>query len=165
MKLTHIVCTLVWSPLVCCGNAIAADALWHGHLNGQIGARTDNDKIKKELQAGNFIAPSFTTDDNPNTGFKLYAGRRWSRNFALEWGHFYLGEYRFTATAVSPPGVLTGATSPRGLILDALGFLPITEKLSAMGRVGIVYADSKNSFAGSGSIAVVNPDPGKYETS
>ena len=35
---------------------------------------------------------------------------------------------------------------------DAVGILPITEKFSAFGRVGLNYAEARDSFTGTGLV-------------
>jgi OOP family OmpA-OmpF porin len=47
-----------------------------------------------------------------------------------------MGKFGFTATTV-PAGTLSGNIQLKGLNLDAVGILPITEKFSAFGRAGL----------------------------
>ena len=71
--------------------------------------------------------------------------------------------FRSVATTV-PAGTLTGNIKLRGLNLDAVGILPITEKFSAFGRVGVNYAEARDSFTGTGAVRVLNPSPSKRDT-
>jgi OOP family OmpA-OmpF porin len=48
--------------------------------------------------------------------------------------------------------------------LDLVGFLPITERWSLMGRVGAAYAQTQGRFGGSGAVAVTDPSPSRRET-
>jgi OOP family OmpA-OmpF porin len=45
-----------------------------------------------------------------------------------------------------------------------VGFLPITERWSLMGRVGAAYAQTQDRFSASGAVAVTDPSPRKRET-
>jgi OOP family OmpA-OmpF porin len=45
-----------------------------------------------------------------------------------------------------------------GVNLDALLFLPFTEKFSAFGRVGVNYTKVRDSFIGTGAVTSVTPD-------
>jgi len=143
--------------------AMADDAGWYGGLNiGQSRAKIDDAKITSTLLGGGLNTTSIT-DDNRDTGYKLFGGYRMNRNFALEGGYFDLGKFGFTSTTV-PAGTLNGEIKLRGLNLDLVGILPFTEKFSAFGRVGANYAEAKDSFSGTGAVNVIRPNPSKSET-
>jgi OOP family OmpA-OmpF porin len=61
-----------------------------------------------------------------------------------------------------PAGSLHGDIKIRGANFDAVGSVPIGEKFSLFARAGLNYADSKDSFAGTGSVAVLNSSPHKW---
>jgi OOP family OmpA-OmpF porin len=143
--------------------AMADDAGWYGGINiGQSRAKIDDVRITSGLLGGGFITPAITDDDR-DTGYKLFGGYRVNKNFALEGGYFNLGKFGFTATTI-PPGTLNGHIKLQGLNLDAVGILPITEKFSAFGRVGLNYAEARDSFTGTGFVNVLNPNPSKRDT-
>jgi OmpA-OmpF porin, OOP family len=138
----------------------AADSGWYGGLGiGQSSAKIDDARITSEL-LGSGLATTSVTDDNRDIGYKIFGGLKISKNFALEAGYFNLGKFGFTAMT-SPAGTLTGKLKLQGLNVDAVGILPITEKFSAFGRIGVQYAQVKDSFAGTGNVAVTNPTPSK----
>ena len=142
--------------------AMADDTGWYGGLNiGQSRAKIDDAKITSTLLGAGLNTTSIT-DDNHDTGYKLFGGYRFNRNFALEGGYFDLGKFGFTSTTV-PAGTLNGEIKLRGLNLDAVGILPITEKFSAFGRVGANYAEAKDSFSGTGAVNVIRPSPSKSD--
>src|SRR5665647_271990 len=142
--------------------AVADDSGWYGGVNiGQSRATIDDARITSGLLGQGFASTSIT-DDNRDTGYKLFGGYKVNRNFALEGGYFDLGRFGFTATTV-PAGSLSGNIRLRGLNLDAVGILPITEKFSAFGRVGANYAEAKDSFSGAVIVTVLNPNPSKRE--
>ncbi len=57
-----------------------------------------------------------------------------------------------------PLGTLDGDIKLKGLNFDVVGTVPITGKFSAFGRVGVIYADTKDTFSGTGSVNVLDPD-------
>ena len=144
------------------GAAVAQsyDSGWYVGMNaGQSRARLDDGKIAAGLLAGGFTATAISNDDR-HFGFKAFGGYEFNKYFALEGGYFDLGEFGFLANTV-PAGTLSGTTKIKGVNLDAVGSLPLTEKFSAFARVGANYAQAKDSFSGTGLVTVTNPDPSK----
>jgi OOP family OmpA-OmpF porin len=142
--------------------AMAQEAGWYAGANvGQSRAKIDDARITGGLQASG-LATTSINDDDRSTGYKLYGGYQINRNFALEGGYFDLGKFGFTANT-APAGTLSGNTRMRGLNLDLVGILPITEKFSAFARAGMTYAEAKDSFSGTGAVNVLNPNPSKRE--
>ena len=136
---------------------------WYAGANvGQSRATIDNAGITSGLLDNGFTTSSIIDDDR-DTGYKLFGGYQFNKNFALEGGYFDLGKFGYTATTV-PAGTLSGNIKLKGLNLDAVGILPITEKFSAFGRVGVNHAQTTGSFAGTGAVSVLNPNPSKRDT-
>jgi len=141
----------------------AADLGWYGGVSvGQSNAKIDDARITSSLLGAGFATTSITNDDT-DTGYKIFAGYKYNRNFAVEAGYFDLGKFGFMATTV-PAGTLKGDIRLSGLNLDAVGILPINEKFSAFGRAGLNYAEARDSFSGTGAVNVTNPSPSKSET-
>jgi OOP family OmpA-OmpF porin len=150
--------TIIASPF-----AAAEDAGWFAGLNiGQSRAKIDDDRIARGLLADNLVAISIN-DDNRDTGYKVFAGYQFNKNFALEGGYFDLGKFGFTANT-SPTGTLSGNIKLSGVNLDAVATAPINERFSAFGRLGINYAEAKDSFSGTGAVTAVNPSPSKRDS-
>lgn len=142
--------------------ANADDLGWYGGANvGRSMAKIDDPRISSGLQQGGFASSSIVDDDRA-TGFKLYGGYQFNRYFALEGGYFDLGKFGYTATTV-PAGTLRGDIRLKGLNLDAVGLLPITDRLSAFGRVGVAYADARDTFSGTGAVNVRTASASKRE--
>lgn len=140
----------------------APDTGWYGGANiGQSRAKIDNANITSNLLGSGFAANSISSDDR-DTGYKLFAGYKYNRNFAVEAGYFDLGQFGFTATTV-PAGTLNGRIKLKGVNLDAVGILPINEKFSAFGRIGVSYAEAQDSFSGTGAVNALNSNPSKRE--
>ena len=150
-------CAVMNSPL-----AVADDSGWYAGANiGQSRAKIDDARITAQM----LVAPTTSVsiiDDNRDTSYKLFGGYRYNKNVAVEAGYFDLGQFGFTAATV-PAGTLTGKIKLKGLNLDAVGTLPLTEKFSALGRLGLNYAQTRDSFIGTGAATVLNPNPSKNQ--
>ncbi len=73
--------------------AVAADSGWYGGLSiGQSKATIDHERITSGLAGSGFTVTSIDDDDR-DTGYKLLAGRKFNRNFAVEGGYFNLGGF------------------------------------------------------------------------
>ena len=160
MKLTRISAAVGCITLAALASpaAIAQDSGWYGGANvGQSRATIDDARIRSGL-----LSPGFTSvtiaDDNRSTDFKIFGGYQLNNNFALEGGYFDLGRFGYTATTV-PAGTLNGSMKVRGLNLDVVGTLPLSERFSVFGRAGINYAQTKDHFSSTGAVTVTNPNP------
>ena len=143
--------------------AIAQDAGWYGGVSGgRSRANIDDARITSTLLGSGFRSVTID-EDNAGNGYKIFGGYQLNKNLALEGGYFDLGQFGFTATTV-PAGTLNGTIKLRGLNLDAVGLLPITEKFSALGRIGINYAQARDTFSGTGAVFSANGNPTKRDT-
>ena len=148
------------------GSLIAASSFaqeggfYYGGLSiGQSRARIDEDRITARL-LGEGLTTSAMTRDEKDTAYKLFGGYQMNRNFALEAGYFNLGKFGFTSTTV-PAGTLAGQIKLQGFNLDLVGTLPLTDRLSVLGRVGAQAARARDSFSGTGAVSVTDPNPNK----
>jgi OOP family OmpA-OmpF porin len=143
--------------------AMTDDSGWYaGASIGQSRAKIADDRITAQLLRGNPVTTSIS-DDNRDLGYKIFGGYLINKNFAIEGGYFDLGDFGFKALTL-PTGTLNGNIKLKGLNLDVVGILPLSEKFAAFGRVGVNYAHTKDSFSGTGSVNVLNPNPSKYDT-
>jgi len=142
-------------------SAFADDAGWYTGFNaGQSRAKIDDTRIADGLLDDGFSTPSISNDDL-HFGFKAYGGYAFNRYFALESGYFNLGRFGFTADTL-PAGSLRGDIKLQGANFDAVGSVPLGDKFSLFARAGVNYADAKDSFAGTGSVAVLEPSPHRW---
>ncbi len=165
MKFAKISATLGLAVLAAIASSYAAadDTGWYGGANiGQSRATIDDARITSGLLGSGFSTTSIA-DDKRDTGYKIFGGYQFNRNFAVEGGYFDLGRFGFAATTV-PAGTLFGNIKLRGLNLDLVGTVPITEKFSAFGRVGVDYAQARDNFTGNGTVSVLNSNPSKRDT-
>lgn len=127
---------------------------------GQSTANIDDDKIRANLLGTGLTSATFNNDEK-NIAFKLFGGYKFNRYFALEGGYFDLGQFGYTATTV-PAGSLIGTIKIKGVNFDVVGMLPLSDKFSAFGRLGVQYAESKDTFANTGAVAApLNASPNK----
>lgn len=143
--------------------AIADDSGWYAGANvGQSSAKIDDARISSGLSANNLTMTGITDDDR-STGYKIFGGYQYNKYLAVEAGYFDLGNFGFNATTV-PTGTLSGKIKLKGLNMDLVGTLPITERFSVLGRIGVNYADANDSFVGTGAVNVLNSNPSKRDT-
>ena len=157
-KLSLLTLALMAAPF-----AMAQDAGWYGGANiGRTQASIDDGRISNDLLDSGLTTTSIEDNDR-DRGYKLFGGYQYNKNFAVEAGYFDLGRFGFAANT-APTGTLSGDIKVRGLNLDAVGILPITEKFSAFGRIGVAYAHTDGSFAGTGAVNVLDPNPSARDT-
>jgi OmpA-OmpF porin, OOP family len=164
MKLKHTSGMLGLAVLtfIACPFASADDIGWYGGANvGQSSAKIDDASIVSGLAARGISTNSITNDDRA-TGYKIFGGYQFNRNFALEGGYFDLGKFGYRAST-TPAGTLSGSSRVKGLNLDLVGLLPITDRLSAFGRAGVAYADVRDSFSGTGATSMTSSNPHKRD--
>lgn len=144
--------------------AIAQSGWYGGASVGRSAATIDDEGITGGL-AGQGLSTTSIDDRDRSTGYKLFGGYQFTPNIGVEAGVFDLGRFGYTATTV-PAGSLTGEMRSRGLNLDLVGTLPLTGKLSALGRVGVTSIRSKDSFSATGAASVPygNPSPSERST-
>ncbi len=143
--------------------ATAQTTGWYGGLNlGQSRAKIDDKRIADSLVGAGFAVTGISDDDR-DTGGKIFAGYQMNRYVGLEGGYFDLGRFGFTANTL-PTGALNGRIKLRGFNLDLVGRLPVTEKLSAFARVGVNRAEARDTFTGTGSVFVRNPNPSRRDS-
>ncbi len=142
--------------------AVADDTGWYAGANvGQSRAKIDDPRIRAQLLQSGLTATSIV-DNNRDTGYKLFGGYKINKNFALEGGYFNLGRFGYVATTV-PAGTLSGNIKLQGLNFDGVGTLPLSEKFSVFGRLGLNYAQARDTFVGTGLVTVANPNPSKNQ--
>lgn len=148
---------------VCSASAFAqATPGWY--MGGSVGGtRADfkNDANNNALKGLGFVVNS-TATDNTSSGGKLFGGYQLSPNFALEGGYFDLGRYSFSST--TPGGTFSGNTLVRGLNLDLVGTMPLSDRFSVLGRVGAAYAQSRSDYASTGFVGLNSTSASRNST-
>lgn len=153
--------SLVALAVIASSCALAQDTGWYiGGNVGQSLATIDNDRIMSAILSNGYTVSSIANDDR-DTGYKIYGGYQLNRNFAVEGGYFDLGKFSFSSL---PAGTLSGNIKIRGLNLDLVGTLPLSEKFSVFGRIGANYAEATDSFSGPGAVALASTSPSNRDT-
>ncbi len=142
--------------------ARADNSAWYAGFNvGQAQAKIDDGRISKGLLSDGFTTTSISDDDR-HVGFKVFGGYEFNRYFALEAGYFDLGRFGFTADT-TPSGTLRGDIKIKGVNADLVASLPVGERFSLFARAGLIYAEAKDSFVGTGAVAVIRSEPHKRD--
>jgi len=143
--------------------AMAQYTGWYGGGNvGQSRANIDHDGINSHLFDQGFTSV-FITDEDHHVGYKLFGGYQLGRFFSIEGGYFDLGKFGYLAETI-PAATVDAEIKVRGLNLDLVGFLPITEQFSAFARAGVNHAKVKGTFMGTGAVNVTMPTTSERDT-
>lgn len=114
------------------------------------------DRLTTDSLLHTSMNPKSFRNDAQDTGYKVFGGYQLSRNFALEAGYFNLG--KFSYTTMLPGGAMNGRYEIEGLNLDLVGMLPLGEKWSALARLGVQRALTRDGFDGPGFPAYASVD-------
>lgn len=125
----------------------------HSQLN-------EGDTTNSLLGMGNGAA--LQGNEQQDTAYKIFGGYQFNRNFAVEAGYFNLG--KFSYRSASGTGTLNGTYEVEGLNLDLVGTLPLGERFSAFGRIGAQYANTRDTFSGTGTLTPADGSPSKRDT-
>lgn len=114
---------------------------------GQSHSQMDPNRTVGTLLGTGMAFPVASSNMQDN-GYKVFGGHQFSRNFGVELGYFNLGKFSYgTSTALGP---LNGKYNVEGLNLDLVGTIPLSERWSALARLGGQYASTRSDFSGTG---------------
>lgn len=117
--------------------------------------------INSVLSAANGATVSIIDKDERSTGAKLLVGYSFNRNFAVEGGYAVLGKSSvnmdFRNGLVSVGG-FNMKYEMSAVFVDAMGMLPLNEKWSLIGRVGVSYSKVDATFNGSPVTIIASND-------
>ena len=165
MKAARTSMTVSLLALAVCASplAMAQDAGWYGGLNlGQSSATIDNGRITRGLFQSGFTTTSINDNDR-DLGYKIFGGYSINKYWAFEAGYFNMGKFGFTANTL-PQGTLNGNIKLQGAFIDVVGTLPITDRFSVFGRIGVNHSWARDTFSGTGSVNVLDPHPSTSDT-
>jgi OOP family OmpA-OmpF porin len=166
MKTIHLLRLLTVAGLVpLAGQMAMAQEGGYPYLGlsvGQSRSHFDEQRMSESVLGAGVHTTTIDRNER-DTGYKLFGGYQMNRNWAFEAGYFDLGSPTFTFNTL-PVGTLSGKTRMQGINLDLVGTLPITDRLSALGRVGAQYARTRDTFGTTGLATVINANPSKRET-
>jgi OOP family OmpA-OmpF porin len=136
----------------CAQTAEQADGLYLGlgvgglHSSGMHGAAI----VPAQQQPG--LTVRITSAEDKDTGWKLYAGDRLGRHWAVEGGYTALGRYSFDGQVVQDPGTVQTRFKADDWNLAALAILPLDSGFEVFGKAGAGYwttrLDTLGAFSG-----------------
>lgn len=91
-----------------------------------------------------------STTDDEDTGFKIYGGYQFTRNWAVEVGYVDLGEFAITGPTFTAKAEVTG------LSVAAVGTMPLNGNFSLFGKAGLFVSDIKTTSTG--ALALIADD-------
>lgn len=89
-----------------------------------------------------------STLDNGDTAWKLQAGYHLTPNFAIEGGYVDLGEVNYNAGY--DQGAASGNYRASGWNIAGLGIMPLDDKFSLFGKLGVIDARVSSNLATTG---------------
>ena len=149
--------------LLCLGfgfvaSAQAAELGWYGvgfggesSASGVSQGQVDENLVAIFESVGLDVVDSTSTLDDSDTGFGLAGGYQLNDHFAVEFAYVDLGSVDYQATATVSDGVDEAdadvglESSAHGPVVSALGILPIGERFSVFGRVGLSLLNAKGT--------------------
>jgi len=136
-------------------------------INASIPDQT-TDAINAQLTTANGAAFSVVDEDKTSTGLKAFFGYSFSRNFAVEGGYAQLGKSKVSMdfrSGLNSVGTFDMDYKMTAVFIDVVGTLPLNEKWSLIGRVGVAHGKTSASMNGQPiSFAVSNDDKSDTET-
>lgn len=125
------------------------------YIGGSIGGATaDVGDADRELSAA-FTSVGATnintTSDDTDFSYKLFAGYKFNKNFAVEGGYADLGKYTASGSSLLRGRTLTADADSEAyaVFVDVVGILPASEEFSVFGKVGGAYAHTKTNSSAS----------------
>lgn len=156
MKHTPALRLLALASLACLASAPALAQQTDGFPYVGLSGGKSTPQFNEPGMATRLLTPGVTTstltEDERGKSFKLFGGYQFNRNIAMEAGYFHLGQFGFSSTT-APAGTLDGTMKVHGFNLDLVGTMPLTDRFSALARVGAQYAKTQDRFVGTGAAA------------
>jgi OOP family OmpA-OmpF porin len=138
---------------VLASSASFAAGPWYGGV-GAGWTRTNAGASDIHLNLQSEHAPTSTTVDDTDKGWKLFVGYQYNPRLAFELSYTALGDFTLNADITSPgSGTLSDKVSPKAWCLSALGSTLPQNNFSFTGRAGICHWD--DNFGGTHTIAMV----------
>jgi OOP family OmpA-OmpF porin len=152
------------APLLAAPALAQQDGYYYGGLSvGRSRIHVDEGRMTTDL-IGSVPGSIAIASDRNDTGYKLFGGYQFNRSFGVELGYFDLGKFGFTSTTTAPNGTVEGQLKVRGINLDLVGAMPLTERFSVLGRIGVTNARTRSSFAGTGAVTVTDTGTSRRDT-
>lgn len=141
LRKTVIAALLIGSGVVA-SNVMAADASgWYaGASLGSSSIDVDTNEAVAAALAAGFATATATADTN-DTAYKLFAGYKVNRNFAVEGGYTDLGKASISMVTTGPVASINAEAKATVWEVNLVGILPINESFSVFGKLGYHWDD------------------------
>ncbi|MBU1665601.1 MAG: outer membrane beta-barrel protein [Gammaproteobacteria bacterium] len=132
---------------------MAADTGWYAGVG--VGGSKAKDvgsaaEVDASLLADYGITATSTAEDT-DTAWKLFAGYRINKNFAVEGSYADLGKATFDSTVTAPAaGTVNISWKSKAWSLAAVGILPVTDQFEVFGKIGGHFWDVDMSVTATG---------------
>ena len=117
---------------------------WYAGFNlGESRLSLDTSELERVMQSKGLPLTTLSRNTN-DTGFKIYTGAALNDYFAIEGGYFDLGEVDFDARATGETTnyPLSGNFQSKGLNLDLVARMFLTNSFAVTSRLGLTYNDT-----------------------
>ncbi|MGQ4277441.1 OmpA family protein [Pseudidiomarina sp. E22-M8] len=161
-KITQAMTVLFLAGVALPAVANDQDGWYVGAGGGAALATIDEQEIRTDLMNSGYQVTEFREDDG-DFGYKLFGGYQFNENFALEGGYFDLGDFSYQATT-NPAGMKSGQLDFSGWNIDAMGFMPFTQRSSLFALIGVHRSKATVDFSGTGAVNVLTPHYSKTAT-
>jgi OOP family OmpA-OmpF porin len=143
---------IAFSAVFGVASAQAADTGFY--VGGSFGQSKVNDFNGADIDAelfNNYGLISSTSTDDTDTGWKAFAGYRLMKFLAVEGAYTKFGEATANSIITAPlAGVVNTTLESDAWTLSALGILPLGDRFSLFGRVGVNFWNADVSATGTG---------------
>lgn len=126
---------------------------------GQSDIGLDRQKIQGGLDGilinkGATALSSSSSLSNTDTGYKLQLGYRFNENFAVEGGYVDLGKAKYSQSSTATQGTASAAgnVAVDGLVVSAVGILPVAKDVDLFGKLGMFVGQAKASLPWSATL-------------
>lgn len=166
--LSAIGCALLASQVALAADEPFVNPDWANHawyVGGGIGASyatIDEARIRSALASNGSKVTDYLADEKYAIAYKVFAGKQLNRYLALEAGYFDLGKFGFES--VTSDGAMGGLAKFHGINADLVLQLPLSERFSVLGRVGVQHAWTKTTFTGNRLNAVTGAERKEHNT-
>lgn len=132
-------------------SAYAADTGFYAGASLGQSKLSDFDASDLDAELASVGITSSSSVDDTDTGWKLFAGYRFMKYFAVEGAYVNFGEATAHSIITAPSaGTVDTTAEADAWTLSALGILPLNEKFSLFARVGLNIWDAEVSATGTG---------------
>jgi len=102
-------------------------------------------------------ASSSVSKDESDTGYKIFAGHRFTSNLGVEAGWVDFGKFAARNNVTPGPGTSSLEIRMSGFNIDGVGTWPLGTRFSLLARLGGIFSETKVSRSASGSVALGRP--------